>query len=99
MKRRNQLAAKLAARIHFGNDGNDTQLDHFRFQHEVQTHVDVEIELERQLRLEGYTPATINRTRTQIRELLLYNRRGFPVRESILEGYLSEMSDNFRTLR
>ena len=92
-ERREQLAAKLAARLGFHE--NRTQVDHFRLQHEVETQLGVEISLERHLRMEGYTPATRNRSRNHIRELVLYTRRGNPVKESILEGYLSEMEDNF----
>nr|QWQ49861.1 hypothetical protein [Zelkova schneideriana] len=87
-----QLRAKLANRFYFRNQ---TVPETLRFEHEVQTHVNVEIEVEKRLRMEGYLPREINNSRAEIRELLLYTRKGKPVQEYILEGYLSEMETDF----
>ena len=46
--------------------------------------------------MEGYLPAAINKTREQIRDLILYTQKGYPVKKSILKDYLSEMSTDFR---
>lgn len=54
-----------------------------------------EIEVEKRLRIEGYFPQHINKTRSEVRELLLYTKKGKPVPESILEVYLSEMETDF----
>lgn len=77
----------------------DSAFDCIRLENHIKTQLDVEIEIEKSLRLEGYSAATINRTRDQIRDLILYNRQGFPVKETLLERYLAEMSTDFRTSR
>lgn len=51
--------------------------------------------VERQLRMLGYSPATQNNRREEIRNLILYTGRGFPVKEPVLEEYLNEMSTDF----
>ncbi|KAI3461610.1 hypothetical protein Pfo_018273 [Paulownia fortunei] len=45
--------------------------------------------------MEGYLPSAINRTRAQVRDLLLYSGNGVRYKKSILDGYLSEMSTDF----
>lgn len=62
-ERAHQLATKLANKFSFREN---TYPETLSFQHEVKTHVDVEIEVEKRLRMEGYLPATINRTRTSV---------------------------------
>ena len=93
-ERRNQLSTKLANRYSFGER---TNRDLLRFERELQTHVEFEIEVERQLRLEGYTPATINRTREQIRDLIFYKTDNSPKSHSTLDRYLREMNGDFHS--
>ncbi|GMN72229.1 hypothetical protein TIFTF001_056005 [Ficus carica] len=93
-ERRNQLSTKLANRYSFGER---TNRDLLRFERELQTHVEFEIEVERQLRLEGYTPATINRTREQIRDLIFYKTDNSPKSNSTLDRYLREMNGDFHS--
>ena len=95
--RREQLSRKLALAMLLKSDfPTHTDLESLRFKQEVQTHMVVEIELEKDLRMEGYLPSAINRTRAQVRDLLLYSGNGVPYKKSILDGYLSEMSTDFR---
>lgn len=54
---------------------NDMDIHDPRFERQLQTHVSFEIELEKRLRMEGYTPDSLNRYRDQIRELILYNSK------------------------
>lgn len=75
----------------------DRRLDYVRtnsFDRDLQTHVDFDIEVEKQLSFLGYTPATINRTRKQIRELLLYKNLK-PIKKSTLIPQISQMSKDF----
>jgi hypothetical protein len=88
-----QLRAKLENRFH---GENLTFPKTWRFEQWVQTHVNVEIEVEKRLRMEGYLPREINHSRAEIRELILYNRNGNPVKESILRGYLSELQGDYQ---
>lgn len=57
--------------------------------------MEVEIEVERQLCLDGYLPATRNEVRAYIRDLLFYTKSGKPISEWTLEKYLTEMSTDF----
>lgn len=42
-----------------------------------------------------YTPANINRTREQIREIVFYSKDGDPIKESTLKCYLSQRKKHF----
>jgi len=94
-ERRNQLAAKLENRFYFRER---TPRDLLRFERDLDTHIRFERELEKGLRLDGYTPATIERTREQIRDFLLYTNRSpvRPVRRTLIHAYINQMRTSFQ---
>lgn len=74
------------------------ELDNYdRFQKKVQTFVDFERELERGLCKKGFLPETINNTRMQIRDIVLYSndKNSSLLKESTINNYLSQMRNNF----
>lgn len=83
-ERREQLADILNRRL---SPDEITHLDMSRFNNEVQIYVDVEIELERQLRMEGYLPDTINNRRAKIRDIAFYTKKGHLIKEKTLMEY------------
>lgn len=91
-ERRNQLTDILKSRL---SPDEITNFDIDRFSKKVQTFVDFEIELERRLRQYGYYADTINRKRTQIRNIVFYAKDGSLLKESTLKSYLTQMRNDF----
>lgn len=62
---------------------------------QVRIQVSFEIELEKRLRIEGFTPDCINQYRNQLRELFFYDNsyQGKRIKISDLENLTQEMKD------